>query len=147
MKRAQPIMVNGRYAGKRVTGVQRYAMEIVRRLDGRCRVVTTGARDGIRGHRWEQGSLPMRCRGSLLWSPCNTGPLAVRQQVVTIHDATFADTPECFSRPFAAWYRFLLPRLARRVRRVMTVSQFSRRRRWRPSPTPAPGTACPARTC
>ncbi len=125
---ATPLTVNGRYAGKRLTGVQRYAMEIVRRLGARCRVVQTDARDGIRGHRWEQATLPRACRGSLLWSPCNTGPLLVRQQVVTIHDATYADASECFSRPFAAWYQFLIPRLARRVRRVMTVSEFSRNR-------------------
>ncbi len=123
-----PVTVNGRYAGKRLTGVQRYATELVRRLDGRCRVLRTTASEGVRGHGWEQAVLPLRCRGTLLWSPCNTGPLGVRRQVVTVHDATFADTPECFSRPFAAWYRFLIPRLARRVRRVMTVSQFSRRR-------------------
>jgi glycosyltransferase involved in cell wall biosynthesis len=123
-----PITVNGRYAAKRLTGVQRYAVEIVRRLGDRCRVVGTDVRDGVQGHRWEQATLPLRCRGTLLWSPCNTGPLAVRRQVVTLHDATYADTPECFGRAFAAWYRFLLPRLARRCRRVMTVSQFSRRR-------------------
>ena len=122
------VTVNGRYAAKRLTGVQRYAVEIVRRLGDRCRVVGTDVRDGVRGHRWEQASLPLRCRGTLLWSPCNTGPLAVRRQVVTIHDATYADTPECFSKPFAAWYGYLLPRLARRVRRVMTVSEFSRGR-------------------
>jgi glycosyltransferase involved in cell wall biosynthesis len=122
------VWVNGRYAGKRLTGVQRYAREIVTRLSGRCQVIATQARDGIQGHRWEQMSLPLRCRGGLLWSPCNTGPLAVRRQVVTIHDATFADTPDCFGRAFAAWYGWLIPRLARRVRRVVTVSDFSRQR-------------------
>ena len=122
------VTVNGRYAGKRLTGVQRFAVEIVRRLGDRARVVGAGVPDGVRGHRWEQFALPFQLRGQLLWSPCNTGPLAVRNQVVTIHDATYADTPECFSRPFAAWYGFLLPRLARRVRRVQTVSAFSRRR-------------------
>jgi glycosyltransferase involved in cell wall biosynthesis len=122
------VWVNGRYAAKRLTGVQRYAVEIVNRLGNRCQVINTTASDGIKGHRWEQASLPLRCRGGLLWSPCNTGPLAVRRQVVTIHDATFADTPECFSRAFAAWYGWLIPRLARRVRRVVTVSDFSRRR-------------------
>jgi glycosyltransferase involved in cell wall biosynthesis len=124
----KPITVNGRYAGKRLTGVQRYALEIVRRLGDRCRVIHTDAKDGIAGHRWEQSVLPLRCRGSLLWSPCNTGPLLVRNQVVTIHDATYADAAECFSRAFAAWYQFLIPRLARRARRVMTVSEFSRKR-------------------
>jgi glycosyltransferase involved in cell wall biosynthesis len=70
----------------------------------------------------------MSCRGRLLWSPCNTGPLLVRQQVVTIHDTTFFDTPECFGRAFVRWYQWLIPRLARRVRRVLTVSEFSRQR-------------------
>ena len=122
------IWVNGRYAAKRLTGVQRYAIEIVNRLGDRCEVINTSARDGIHGHRWEQFSLPLRCRGGLLWSPCNTGPLAVGRQVVTLHDATFADTPECFGRAFAAWYGWLIPRLVRRVRRVVTVSDFSRQR-------------------
>jgi glycosyltransferase involved in cell wall biosynthesis len=122
------VCVNGRFAGKRLTGVQRYAVELVARLGSRCRVIHTTARDGIEGHRWEQFNLPFLRSGQLLWSPCNTGPLAVRRQVLTIHDATFADTPECFGRAFATWYGFLIPRLARRVRRVVTVSDFSRRR-------------------
>ncbi|HEX8324153.1 MAG TPA: glycosyltransferase family 1 protein [Tepidisphaeraceae bacterium] len=122
------VIVNGRFAGKRLTGVQRYAKEIVERLAGRCEMVRTHARDGIPGHRWEQFVLPLHSRGRLLWSPCNTGPVAVRRQVVTIHDTSFVDTPDCFSRSFAAWYKWLIPRLARRCRRVTTVSEFSRRR-------------------
>lgn len=123
-----PVVVNGRYAGKRLTGVQRYAREIVARLGERVRTIETVAADGIAGHRWEQFELPFRSRGSLLWSPGNTGPIAVRRQVVTIHDTTFFDTPDCFGRAFRAWYQWLIPRLARRARRVMTVSEFSRRR-------------------
>jgi len=122
------VVVNGRFAGKRLTGVQRYAREIVARLGERSRTIHTAARDGVPGHRWEQFALPLRCRGSLLWSPCNTGPIAVRRQVVTVHDASYADAPECFSRPFLKWYAWLIPRLVRRVRRVVTVSEFSRRR-------------------
>ncbi|WP_272976325.1 glycosyltransferase family 4 protein [Deinococcus geothermalis] len=64
----------------------------------------------------------------LLWSPANTGPLKVRRQVVTMHDAATLDHPEWFERKFAAWYRFLLPRLANRVQRVITVSEYSRHR-------------------
>ena len=122
------VWVNGRYAGKRLTGVQRYAVEIVGRLGSRCDVIATGARDGIQGHSWEQFSLPIQARGGLLWSPCNTGPVALRNQVVTIHDATFADTPDCFGRAFAAWYGWLIPKLAKRAKRVVTVSDFSRQR-------------------
>jgi glycosyltransferase involved in cell wall biosynthesis len=87
-----------------------------------------GCRRGLRGHLWEQVSLPQSVNGALLWSPANTGPLSVRNHVVTIHDISPIDHPEWFSRGFATWYRYLLPRLARRARRVITVSEFTRRR-------------------
>ena len=125
----RPPLVNGRYAAKRLTGVQRYAHEIVRRLGDRVEVAATGR--PRRHRRPPVGAVRAAAevpRGGLLWSPGNTGPLAVRRQVVTVHDATFADTPECFGRAFRAWYGFLIPRLARRARKVMTVSEFSRRR-------------------
>jgi len=54
--------------------------------------------------------------------------LAIANQVVTIHDCAFYDQPEGFSRKFATWYQFLVPKLARRIRRVITISQFSRDR-------------------
>jgi glycosyltransferase involved in cell wall biosynthesis len=48
--------------------------------------------------------------------------------VVTIHDTAVFDCPEGFNTRFAAWYRFLLPRLARRARQVITVSEFVKQR-------------------
>ncbi|MHB1282845.1 MAG: glycosyltransferase family 4 protein [Metallibacterium scheffleri] len=83
---------------------------------------------GMRGHAWEQLRLPGHCRGKLLWSPSNTGPLAVRNQVVTIHDVVPLDHPEWLNPRFAAWYRFLIPRLARRVKHVIVDSDFTRQR-------------------
>lgn len=80
----------------------------------------------LSGHAWEQLELPRLCAGRTLFSPCNTGPLATRDQVVTIHDAQVYLTPESYSRVFGGWYRFLLPRLARRVGAVTTDSEFSR---------------------
>jgi glycosyltransferase involved in cell wall biosynthesis len=123
------VTVNGRFLSQRVTGVERYARELVARLGNPATVVAPNAPvRGVRGHLWEQGVLPRLVRGALLWSPCNTGPLSVAHQVVTIHDCGFYDHAECFSRAFATWYRWLIPRLARRARRVITVSHFSRRR-------------------
>lgn len=123
------LQINGRYLVQRVTGQQRYAREIVARFGGRCDVIRPSA--GIKGppgHLWEQLVLPARKARGLLWSPSTTGPLAVREQVITIHDCAFFDQAECFSRSFAAWYQWLVPRLARRVRRIITVSEFSRGR-------------------
>jgi glycosyltransferase involved in cell wall biosynthesis len=118
--------VNGRFQSQRTTGVQRYAREITARIADWVDVVTPQSWSaGVRGHLWEQSVLPRLARGGLLWSPCNTGPLSVARQVVTIHDCAFVDQPDGFSRLFATWYRWLIPRLARRVRRIITVSQFS----------------------
>ncbi len=56
--------------------------------------------------------------------------VAVRDasQVVTIHDCAFFDWPDGFTPAFARWYQCLVPRLARRAARILTVSSFSRDR-------------------
>jgi glycosyltransferase involved in cell wall biosynthesis len=126
-----PFAVNGRFVDRPITGVERYAREILARWDpAQFRIVAPGRPLAApAGHLWEQIGLPARLgRGELLWSPANTGPLAVRTQVVTIHDASVLDHPEWFARPFAAYYAWLLPRLSRRVVRVITDSRFSRER-------------------
>jgi glycosyltransferase involved in cell wall biosynthesis len=56
------------------------------------------------------------------------GPLAITRQVLTIHDLSPLDHPEWFAPAFALWYGQILPPLARRVRRVLTPSSFSRQR-------------------
>ena len=129
METAVRIQVNGRFMRQRVTGMQRYAREIVTRLGSRVEVVEPSrAGHGIRGHMWEQVGLPCRLRRSLLWSPCTTGPLGVGSQVVTIHDCAFLDRAECFTPRFAAWLQWLVPKLARRVRQILTVSHYSKDR-------------------
>lgn len=123
------VCVNGRYRVHRVTGMQRYAREVVSRLPAEARVIAPGGwARGIPGHAWEQAVLPWRAAGSVLWSPCSTGPLGCRRHVVTIHDLAFVDQRDCFTRQFSAWYTWLVPRLARRAARVITVSAFSRNR-------------------
>ncbi|MFC4440900.1 glycosyltransferase family 4 protein [Caulobacter henricii] len=78
------------------------------------------------GQVWEQFELPSMRGDRCLFSPCNTGPMAVRDQVVLIHDAQPWLQPEAYSPAFRAWYRFLLPQLARRARVVLTISEYSR---------------------
>lgn len=50
------------------------------------------------------------------------------RQVVTVHDLSVIDHPEGFNPLFREYYRFLLPRLARRVRAVITPSAFTKER-------------------
>jgi glycosyltransferase involved in cell wall biosynthesis len=122
------IAVNARFLSQRITGVQRYAREILQRLP-ELEPITPGERwNGPKGQLWEQFLLPGKVGKRLLWSPCNVGPWAVRNQVVTIHDCAFHDVPQAVSRGFRLWYSWLLRRLGPRVRRILTVSEFSRQR-------------------
>jgi glycosyltransferase involved in cell wall biosynthesis len=129
-ERAIHVVVNGRFAGQKITGVQRYAHEVSRRFGDRVSVVAPSRPlAGFAGHLWEQFILPARVpRHSLLWSPANTGPLAVSNQIVTVHDTSVFDHPEWFSFLFRIGYRTLLPTLIQRTRAVLTDSEFSRQR-------------------
>jgi glycosyltransferase involved in cell wall biosynthesis len=80
------------------------------------------------GHAWEQAALPLLARGAeLIFSPANLAPLAAgRRNVVLIHDVAALRRPEAYGRFYAGYQRHLLPVLARRACRLVTVSEFSR---------------------
>ncbi|MGE0049293.1 MAG: glycosyltransferase family 4 protein [Acidithiobacillus sp.] len=126
--RQSVISVNSRILSYPMTGVPRYLKELLQRMpeSGLRQISPDLPLSGIRAHLWEQSLLPLRARGNLLWSPGNAGPLTISKQVVTIHDVVSLDHPEWLNPRFAAWYRFLTPKLARRVRRVITVSEFTK---------------------
>ncbi len=133
------VVVNGRCLTRRTTGVERYGREILRLIDSKCRVEKPKRRwNGMMGHGWEQFILPsMIDSHSILWSPANTGPVFVRNQVLTIHDLTPLEHPEWFQTGFAVWYRLLLPMLARRVQRIIVLSESVRRKVMRRFSLPA----------
>jgi glycosyltransferase involved in cell wall biosynthesis len=133
-----------------MTGVDRYAREILRAIDALIGeghplsarlaldiLCPAGAGNGspfvnipLRllpsgpGHIWEQFVLPFYLRGGLL-SLCNTGPLAVKKQIVCIHDVNTRLMPKSYGFMFRAAYRALQPALARRAAQIVTVSRFS----------------------
>jgi glycosyltransferase involved in cell wall biosynthesis len=144
------VFLNGRFATQALTGVQRYAEEMVCALDRELRRVAkvpatftlliprTVRRlpvfdhiavrqvGRLRGHAWEQLELPWYARGGFLVSLANTGPLMKGAQIITMHDASAFAVPETYSLPFRLWYRLLLPALGRAATRVVTDSEFSR---------------------
>jgi glycosyltransferase involved in cell wall biosynthesis len=145
--------INGRFLTQPLTGVQRYAHEVVCALDSLVAeqhplargleieiLVPPGAeeprrRDAIAsrsagrfgGHPWEQAVLPANLAGGGLLSLCNTGPLAARKHIICIHDANTWNAPQSYSLPFRTLYRTLLPALGRTAWGVATVSSYSRR--------------------
>lgn len=105
-------------------------MELVNRFSEDIETIfpPAGLKSGYRGHAWEQFILPLIANNRLLWSPANTGPLLTRRQVITLHDLSTIEHPELFATAFSGWYRFLLPRLARRAASVITISEFTKSR-------------------
>ena len=121
--------VNLRTLGYGITGVQRYLLGLLPHMPSELHAVKPSQPlQGIKGHLWEQVYLPTQLRRRLLWSPGNTGPLAVGRQVLSLHDMASLDHPEWFERKFALWYGAVLPLLIRRVRAIITGSQFSKER-------------------
>ena len=140
-------VVNGRFLSQSLTGVQRYAYEVVGALDDLLaarnaraelmapRNTATPSYKAFRvssaawtsGYLWEQAELTLRAARRPLLSLCNMGPLAAPEQILCIHDVNVFHCPDSYSSSFRRIYRALLPRLARRAVRVTTVSQASRR--------------------
>ncbi|MEI5998543.1 glycosyltransferase family 4 protein [Paraburkholderia bengalensis] len=148
------LLINGRFLGRRATGVDRFAFETIRALDqlidlrdpliaglqveiivpeslaamsNPFRHVALRASGKGGGLRWEQLALPQAARGRLLLNLCNSGPMMYHRQVTVLHDAAPTRVPDSYSRSFVAWYRLMAPRLGRVSQRVITVSEFSRR--------------------
>ena len=125
------MLLNARILQAPMTGVGRYLDEVLAAWPGErpCRIEPPeSAAQGIKGHAWEQLVLPAHVGRNLLWSPVHSGPLLVANQVVTVHDVVALDHPEWLNPGFARWYRFMLPRLVRRARHVIAISEFTRDR-------------------
>lgn len=142
---AEPVFINGRFLTQPMSGVQRYARQIVRALDQRPGaadryVIFTppGAKNlnllniptrtigRTGGHLWEQTALAWTARHGRLLSLGGSGPVLHRRQIAVIHDAAVFRHPEHFRTGYAAFHRTLNRVLAQRAR-LVTVSAFSRR--------------------
>ena len=143
--------INGRFVSQAVTGVQRYAHEIVRALDRHVaeghalaqsldleltvpadgprnlpelKAIPLRAIGGSAGQKWEQVVLGRHAASGLL-SLCNTGPLLPHKHIVCIHDVNTRVYPDSYSFAFRALYRALHPALGRRAGKIATVSRHS----------------------
>jgi glycosyltransferase involved in cell wall biosynthesis len=148
------IFINGRFLSQSMTGVQRYAAEMVKAVD---RLLASGdappalldatwqvlappdanlsldlQRIEVRkigqrtGHPWDQIDLARAAAGGRLISLANSGPVLHSQHIVVIHDAQVFRKPEFFNWSYLAAHRSLGYLLARKAT-IATVSQFSRR--------------------
>lgn len=142
------IVVNARFLTQRITGVQRFALELSRRLKkyygNEVHFVT---HSGIihkdlaheleaeiigfnKSHVWEQVDLYLyllRKSNPLLISFGYTGPLLYKRQIVSIHDMAFKYYKKTFSRGFVLAYNFLIPIITKKCLHVFTVSESAKK--------------------
>lgn len=146
--------INGDFVALKPHGVARYAREVVLALD-RLAAERHPLTEGLRLHLvvprppiglelraiaietvpefrtprlpqlWVQLQLPRQLRGGLI-SLCNLAPIAVRRQIVCIHDMHTRMEPQSYGAAFRLAHRLILPTLGRRAAAITTVSGFSR---------------------
>ncbi|MCR5089499.1 MAG: glycosyltransferase family 4 protein [Oscillospiraceae bacterium] len=139
------VIVNGRFLLHEITGVERYAREILTELDRivrpgeielavppeaeespeykNIRVVRVGK---LHNRFWEHLSFPLYVsrRNGISLNLCNVAPLP-SPGIVCIHDVKIKACPQYFSRPFLLWYNLLFLNETKRAEIILTVSDFS----------------------
>lgn len=141
------LFVNARFLTQNITGVQRYAIEISKQLKAilNNQVLFVSPKNIIhnkiaeelkvcvvgknRGHIWEQFDLPIyltKNKSPLLLNLANTAPICYGNNIVTLHDIAFERFSENFDWKFGIFYRLLIPRIAKKAIKIITVSKFSK---------------------
>ncbi|MBA4318554.1 MAG: glycosyltransferase family 1 protein [Flavobacterium sp.] len=140
------IYINSRFLTQKITGSQRFAIEISRQLKKlRVNIKFIAPKNIIHqnvakeleietfgkltGHLWEQIELPvyLKKKGNpLLLSLVNTAPLFYKNKIVTILDLSWKHYPQAVSKKFYCFYNFLIPKIVRNSKHIFTVSNFSK---------------------
>lgn len=142
------IIINARFLTQQTTGVQRFAIEISKQLKKSSLPIEFVAPKNIlqtqiaktlevktdipfsflKGHLWEQIALRnyILQKNALLISLCNTGPVFLKNQIITIHDLGFKIHPEWYSKIFTIFYNIVIPKLSLKAKHILTVSQASK---------------------
>ncbi len=137
------IYINGRFLSQKISGVQRFASEIIKELillkknysiviliPRNCKTETFFdiklKKIGWNiSHIWEQVDLPLflsNKNNAILLNLTNTAPLFYNNNIVTIHDLAFLVNPKWFSFLFRTFYKFLIPKITKKARHIITVT-------------------------
>lgn len=140
-------VINGKFCSQTITGVQRYAREIVTELDKiagpdfeiilavnkqaenlpelhNIKIKTVGK---LKGVLWEQISLPVFVlkRKALCINLCNMAPI-LTPHITAVHDVSYKVNKSFFSKKFALWYNLVFDLIIGRIKEILTVSEFSK---------------------
>lgn len=141
------IVINARFLTQKISGVQRYAIEMskeLKKIYPYIKFITPknvmhqtlaeelGAeRYGtLKGHFWEQIDLLRYLRSNgdpLLLNFSGLSPLLYRNKITTIFDLAFLRHPDWFSKKYYYFYKTLLPIAIRNSKAILTISNFSKK--------------------
>lgn len=140
------IVINTRFLTQKTTGVQRYAIEICKRLPVSVKnreIVFVAPKtklnkiEGLnirvqqignsKGHLWEQLDLVRflkKNNSPLLINFGGIGPIFYKNKITYLHDLAFKYYPETFSFTFQKMYNTFIPISTKNSKRVITVSNY-----------------------
>lgn len=151
------IVINGRFLTQKITGVQRYAYQLVKEIDS---LIERGEIDNkkfqfkilapkniiqklglkhisikkigfLKGHFWEQLELPLYLKNKILFCLGNTAPLISlflnKKVIVTIHDLGFKYFPENYRFLFRTFYSIIIPIILKYAWAIITVSESEKK--------------------
>ena len=146
------IFINGKFLFQNITGVQRFAIEIVKELDKieqndikftiiapekeyqvnelSLKNIDIVYTKGKPGYYWEQFKLPKYCKKNKpddLLSLCNIAPIKYPGSCV-IHDLAVIDAPKGFSWKQRFIYKFINKKNIKKYNHVFTVSNIMKER-------------------
>ncbi len=151
------IVINGRFLTQKITGVQRYAYQLVKEID---LLIERGEIDKkkfqfqifiprnvihklelkhipikkvgfLKGHFWEQLEFPLYLKNKIFMCLGNTAPLVSlflnKKGIVTIHDLGFKYFPENYRLLFRSFYSLIIPIILKYAWAIITVSESEKR--------------------
>ena len=142
------IYINGRFLTQPMTGVERYAYNMCKAMAEQQLSFTIVCPKGTiqncydvsglkivhygwgNSHLWEQCVLPFFFVGKknyVVMSFTGLGSILVRNKMMTIHDLSFLENHNWFSKAYYWWYKIMTPLAVKTSRHILTVSEFSKR--------------------
>lgn len=146
------IYVNGRFLENELTGVGEYSLNMLREMDvllatdefqdvsmtllhpnkikenitfDNIKVVRLGR---VARYIWEQLYLPWKIKNKYLLNLHSVAPILKNKQIVVLHDAKMADKKASDSYTLQRYFLWLLGIvLGKRLRKIITVSEFSKK--------------------
>jgi glycosyltransferase involved in cell wall biosynthesis len=143
------VLINGAFLTKKVTGVQRYAIDIISEIykqkdndyefivavpnkiiknDYGFNIIYDDSQ--LRTYLWQQLRLPLlvnRVKADILWNPCNEGPIFLNvPQIINIYDASVYAQNKWFDWKFTLYYKFMIKIFGKIAAKIITCSEFSK---------------------